>query len=119
MELSHQESLTLGCRSREQMTETLAPKKGKGVFRPRARIMRTLGDELISSEVVAVIELVKNAYDADATRVLVRFGEALAAGSGGIDIIDDGHGMSTETVEQAWLEPATPYRRRERRSESL
>lgn len=88
-------------------------------LRPRARIMRTLGDELISSEVVAVIELVKNAYDADATRVLVRFSEALDAGSGGIDVIDDGHGMSTETVEQAWLEPATPYRRRDRRSESL
>jgi signal transduction histidine kinase len=88
-------------------------------LRPRARIMRTLGDELISSEVVAVIELVKNAYDADATRVLVRFGRPLEAGSGGIDIIDDGHGMSTAIVEQAWLEPATPYRRRDRRSESL
>lgn len=81
--------------------------------------MRTLGDELISSEVVAVIELVKNAYDADASRVLVRFSESLEAGIGGIDIIDDGHGMSIETVEKAWLEPATPYRRRERRSEGL
>lgn len=29
-------------------------------LRPRARIMRTLGEELISSETVAVIELVKN-----------------------------------------------------------
>lgn len=81
--------------------------------------MRTLGDELISSEVVAVIELVKNAYDADASRVLVRFAEPLEAGSGGIDVIDDGHGMSAETVEKAWLEPATPYRRRQRSSEGL
>lgn len=88
-------------------------------LRPRARIMRTLGDELISSEVVAVVELVKNAYDADASRVLVRFSESLNAGEGGIDIIDDGHGMSAETVVTAWLEPATPYRRRERRSEDL
>lgn len=37
-------------------------------LRPRARILRTLGEELISNETVAVIELVKNAYDADATR---------------------------------------------------
>jgi DNA mismatch repair ATPase MutL len=56
--------------------------------------MRTLGDELISSEVVAVIELVKNAYDADATRVRVRFHEPLEPGGGGIDVVDDGHGMS-------------------------
>lgn len=66
---------------------------GFAPLRPRARIMRTLGDELISSEVVAVIELVKNAYDADATRVLVRFLPPLEAGKGGIDILDDGHGM--------------------------
>ena len=84
--------------------------EGSDALRPRARIMRTLGDELISSEVVAVIELVKNAYDADATRVLVRFREPLEPGRGGIDVIDDGHGMSLETVRTAWLEPATPYR---------
>lgn len=92
---------------------------GSAALRPRARIMRTLGDELISSEVVAVIELVKNAYDADTTRVLVRFREPLKPGSGGIDIIDDGHGMSLDTVLNAWVEPATPYRRRATRSEEL
>jgi len=81
--------------------------------------MRTLGDELISSELVAVIELVKNAYDADATRVLVRFHEPLERGTGGIDILDDGHGMTLGTIEGAWLEPATPYRRRGRLSETL
>jgi len=81
--------------------------------------MRTLGDELISSEVVAIIELAKNAYDADATRVLVRFHNPLTPGAGGIDIIDDGHGMSLETVLNAWLEPATPFRRRASRSEEL
>src|SRR3954469_20302948 len=97
----------------------MATTRAQGVakLRPRARILRTFGDELISSEIVAVVELVKNAYDADATRVLVRFGDSLDAGSGGIDILDDGHGMSINTVEHAWLEPATSYRRRERRSE--
>ncbi len=81
--------------------------------------MRTLGDELISSEVVALIELVKNAYDADATRVLLRFRDPLEPGQGGIDVIDDGHGMTVATVEGAWLEPATPYRRRSPRSEEF
>ncbi len=81
--------------------------------------MRTLGDELISSEIVAVIELVKNAYDADATRVLVRFRQPLEPGEGGIDILDDGHGMTLDTIKGAWLEPATSFRRRSPHSEGL
>jgi C4-dicarboxylate-specific signal transduction histidine kinase len=81
--------------------------------------MRTLGDEMISSEVVALIELVKNAYDADATRVLIDFHPPLTRGEGGIDVIDDGHGMSLETALQVWLEPATQFRQRERQSEEF
>lgn len=77
-------------------------------FRPRARILHTLGDELISSETVAVLELVKNSYDADATRVLVRFTGVLEAGKGRVEIIDDGIGMSLYTLRTVWLEPATP-----------
>jgi hypothetical protein len=80
----------------------------KHTFRPRARILHTLGDELISSETVAILELVKNSYDADATRVLVRFGEPLEKGKGSVEIIDDGTGMSLETLQSIWLEPATP-----------
>lgn len=92
---------------------------GSANLRPRARIMRTLGDELISSEMVAVIELVKNAYDADATRVLVRLQEPLERDEGGIDVVDDGHGMTLDTVLGAYLEPATSFRRDNVRSEEL
>src|SRR4051794_1854549 len=99
------ESVKLGARRLSTASANSARNEGSGALRPRARIMRTLGDELISSEVVAVVELVKNAYDADATRVLVRFREPLEPGTGGIDVIDDGHGMSLETVRHAWLEP--------------
>ena len=42
-------------------------------FKPRARIIRTIGDQLISGPEAAVIELVKNAYDADATYVWIKF----------------------------------------------
>ena len=92
---------------------------GAETLRPRARILRTFGDELISSGSVAVLELVKNAYDADATAVLVRFRPPLDVGSGGIDIIDNGHGMTTETVRRAFMEPATLHRKQETRSEKL
>jgi len=85
-------------------------------LRPRARILRTFGDELISSETVAVIELVKNAYDADATSVVVRFCEPLSIGSGSIEVIDNGHGMDIDTIRTTWMEPATLMRKRETRS---
>ena len=89
---------------------------GRIALRPRARLVRALGDELISSETVAVTELVKNSYDADATDVLVRFTEPLERGRGCIELIDNGHGMSPETLSTAFLEPATPYRRSKRRT---
>ena len=38
-------------------------------FRPKARLLYLLGHELITDEVIAVIELVKNSYDADAQKV--------------------------------------------------
>jgi DNA mismatch repair ATPase MutL len=41
-------------------------------FRPRARVLQLLGDELIGSPRLAVFELVKNAYDADAGEVAIR-----------------------------------------------
>ena len=91
---------------------------GSGIFRPRARILRTIGDELISSEAVAIIELVKNAYDADATKVLIRFTAPLEKGKGKIEVIDNGHGMTLETILETWLEPATNYRKREKRSQN-
>ncbi|SAY38637.1 hypothetical protein [Candidatus Synechococcus spongiarum] len=40
-------------------------------FRPRARLLQFLGDELISSARLVVFELVKNTYDADANKVAV------------------------------------------------
>jgi len=90
---------------------------GMQPLRPRARLLHTLGSELISSDQIAIIELVKNAYDADATRVLVRFNGPLVEGAGSVEIIDNGHGMALETIQQAWMEPATAFKRRKKRSE--
>ena len=99
------------------MVEPASRISGTQILRPRARILRTFGDELISSETVAVIELVKNAYDADATRVLVRFQGPLEIGQGRIEVMDNGHGMSLETIQTTWMEPATLFRKRQQRSE--
>lgn len=92
--------------------------KGKAL-RPKARIMRTLGEELISNEVVAVIELVKNSYDADAGYVCIKFEGELSEKHGVISIEDDGHGMTLEVVEGSWMEPATNNKKVQRTSQFL
>jgi signal transduction histidine kinase len=76
-------------------------------FRPRARIIRTIGDQLISGPEAAVIELVKNAYDADASFALIKFKPPLEVGRGRITFIDDGIGMTLSDIENKWMEPAT------------
>ncbi len=81
--------------------------RGSATFRPRARIIRTLGRDLITNEIVALQELVKNAYDADATGVTLTFEEPLEAGAGFIEVADNGDGMTLETIRTAWMEPAT------------
>jgi len=99
------------------MDNNIKSNSGKKALRPRARIVHTFGDELISSEVVAVIELVKNSYDADAKRIYIHFTGPLQKGEGRIEVIDSGHGMSINTIEKAWMEPATNFRKKDRLSE--
>ena len=82
-------------------------------FRPRARLLQLLGDELIGSPRLAVFELVKNAYDADASEVVVR----LDVGSKDeplITVTDDGEGMSLNRIRSVWLVPGDDHRRRQR-----
>lgn len=74
----------------------------KAVFRPRARILQLLGDELIGSPRLAVFELVKNAYDADATKVMVKF-HNVGSKKPYITIKDNGVGMSEHTLRSIWL----------------
>lgn len=82
-------------------------------FRPRARLLQLLGDELISTPSLAVLELVKNAYDADASKVSVlldlRYEERPS-----ISVVDDGEGMSLKTLREIWLVPGDNHRQRQR-----
>lgn len=80
---------------------------GTARMRPRARLIGLLGEELISDEPVALVELVKNAYDADATKVKVSFELDSNMDVSRIIVEDDGVGMSLDTVLGAWFEPGT------------
>lgn len=65
-------------------------------------ILARLGEELVPDADQGVIELVKNAYDADATRCLVELtGTELFGGS--VKVSDDGSGMSAHDVIQGFL----------------
>ena len=69
-----------------------------------------LGEQLIRDPGIAVFELVKNSYDADATSVHVTLENVENAENGKIIIEDNGSGMDWETVVNVWLEPGTDYR---------
>ena len=84
----------------------------KVTIRPFARLLTMLGDQLIKNEQIAVIELIKNAYDADADWVKVSFeGFTEAFGmtkDSKIVIEDNGCGMTANIIEDSWMNPATP-----------
>lgn len=89
-------------------------KKGQNPFKPRARLLVLLGEQLITNEVIAVVEIVKNAYDADATEANIILENVQEPEKGKIVIEDNGTGMSLETIMNVWLEPATDFRKRQR-----
>lgn len=84
-------------------------------IRPYARLLTMLGEQLIKNERIALVELIKNSYDADASWVKIsfeKFGpnfEVTMASK--IIIEDDGSGMSLDVLENHWLSPATPVKK--------
>ena len=90
--------------------------QGTEIFRPYARLVSILGDQLITSKWVGVIELVKNCYDADASQVKVRFLDFDNTGSPVIEIEDDGDGMTLDIIRNVWMKPATPYKLNQKKS---
>ncbi len=65
-------------------------------------ILRRLGEELNPSPAKGIIELAKNAYDADARTCRIELKNTDQAG-GTVRIIDDGNGMDVESIEKGWL----------------
>ena len=89
-------------------------------FESDAHLVNILGEQLIGSEKVGILELVKNSIDAAASYCRVRFEKLpklLSIDSkqyvyndlpGPVILIeDDGVGMSRETIENGWLRPAS------------
>lgn len=92
------------------MTESRTLRKGTETFRPRARLVSVLGEQLIRDATVGLLELVKNGYDADADNVTVKLLNLANLKDTVIIVEDDGYGMDLDTVLYKWLEPATGHK---------
>ncbi len=79
-------------------------------FSMHPRVFAALGADLVTNDVVAAIEVVKNSYDAFAKNVWVTFGTDETMGDY-LEIKDDGYGMSKATIENVWFVVATPFKK--------
>ena len=82
-------------------------------FSVDAALLRELGEHLIGRAYIALAEVVKNAYDADAVLCRIEFAEDR------IVIEDDGHGMSENDFLEYWMRIGTTHKAHKRRSKTF
>jgi len=76
-------------------------------FTVDTHLFRELGELLVGRDSTALIELIKNAYDADATEITV-YGERLdSPDEGRIFLVDNGSGMDAKEFENGFLRVAS------------
>lgn len=81
-------------------------------FKVTPRVIAHLGEDLIKNESIALVELVKNSYDAGATSCDVEFsfsGDTLLK----IIVSDNGSGMDMDTVLNSWLVIGTDNKKKQ------
>lgn len=86
--------------------------EGTVPFQAEGRLLQELGERLVASPEVALVELIKNAYDADSPSCEVN----VAEGGKALIISDRGHGMTFEDFVGKWMRIATATKIEERLS---
>lgn len=71
-------------------------------FKVSSALKNIIGKDLITDDFVAIFELVKNSFDANAKRVDVVF-EKTSSNEGKIVVADNGKGMDLKDIEEKWL----------------
>jgi signal transduction histidine kinase len=82
-------------------------------FSVASALLRELGERLVGAPHIALAELVKNSYDADATKVVIR------VSSDRIEIIDNGHGMARKDFSAFWMRIGTTHKQQQRISDEF
>lgn len=85
-------------------------------FTVDSALLRELGEKLVETVHIALVELVKNSYDADATEVEILFTKD-SFDKSEIHIIDNGKGMNYKAIEDYWMRIATNNKENNYRSE--
>ena len=80
------------------------PKRKTAKFQADSALLRELGEALVGQPHIALAELVKNAYDADATRCHVTVDQDE------IIVEDNGHGMSEQEFLRYWMTIGTRHK---------
>ena len=90
-----------------RLSDELLDKANDSVrFTVDAQHINRLGLELVGKQETALSELIKNAYDADATSVDIDF-ENFDKVGGNLEITDNGSGMNAQTVRNSWMRLST------------
>lgn len=72
-------------------------------FKVSSGLKNLIGRELITDQYIAIFELVKNGYDAGASKVDVIFENTKSIDASKIIIVDNGSGMSLDDINNKWL----------------
>lgn len=84
--------------------------QGSLSFHAEARLLQELGERLVAQPEVALVELIKNSYDADASNCIIGFSPDLKT----LSVTDNGHGMTKDEFEIRWMTIATSKKAEER-----
>lgn len=82
-------------------------------FKADSALLRELGERLVGKPYIALAELIKNAYDADATRCVVNLTRSR------IEVADDGHGMTEKEFLDYWMTVGTRHKQHSETSRTL
>ena len=83
---------------------------GELTFTVDAHLLRELGERLVGKPHIALAELVKNSYDADASEVVISLGPDR------IEVSDNGHGMDLTEFKNYWMRIGSQHKTRQRLS---
>ena len=73
-------------------------------FTVDSELLRELGERLVGRPYIALAELVKNSFDADATNVTIRIDDDR------IEVADNGHGMTFADFEGRWMRVGSTHK---------
>ena len=85
-------------------------------FTVDAALFRELGERLVGKPHIALGELVKNSYDADATLIVIKFA---SEADDWIEIVDNGSGMDFAAFRDFWMRVGSPHKERAATSAKL